>query len=225
MREEKSLPVMDTNQLRDISAAECAGSRTEDTALWNQARAALAVPAGAILAVVIFALLLGLGYLVAAIAFSGAPPSALARGSLLWSGPVAILSAAVGGYLAARLAGGAMRRLVTAGGLSALGAVLLVIALIAGIAGSAFDFHSASIALGITEPARLPEEAVPTAVARSLPSDAPLIEPSDLAWRRTIKAVGWLASLCVLLIVAGALGGWVRVLEDPDPDAARNGSN
>ncbi len=191
----------------------------------DYARAALAMLAGAIVAVITFALLLGLGYLLGLIAVSGAPPSELARRVLLWSGPVAILAAAAGGYLGARLAGGTMGRLVIAGGLSALIAVLLVVVLIDGIAGGAFDFHSLAISLRFIEPARLAAEAVPTAVSGSLSTDAGVVEVAEIAQRRTIKAVGWLAMFSILLMVAGALGGWVRFLQDYDPDAARDGRN
>lgn len=175
-------------------------------------RQVLAIPAGAVTMLVAFGLLTGAGYLIGVIAFTGAPGSTLLRRGLVWSGPAALLAAATGGYVAAYLAGLGVRAAATIGLAAVLVGLAVVVAVGDIMAGDAVDFHSLSIAMGLDEPARPPEGAIPANVEESMPADANVAEPSEIAMRRTRRSLGWVGVFVVALLSAGATGGWARTI-------------
>jgi hypothetical protein len=185
------------------------GSRRE-----SSFRALASVLAGAIVTVITGSILVGLGYRIGVIAISGAPASELARRALLWTGPALILAAASGGYLASRLAGRRTVASLSVGALNACAAILLVVAMLNIFMAASFDFRSASIALGFTERARTAEAPMTVGGFRSGSVES---ESVDRARRRTVRAVGWMASFTTLVVIAGAVGGWLGAVQQRYP--------
>lgn len=194
--------------------ANMTGAREPGSRRGSSLRMLASVPAGAIVTVIIGGILVGLGSLIGVIAISGAPASELARRALLWMGPALILAGASGGYVASRLAARGTVASITVGALSVCAAILLVVAMLNVFMAESFDFRSASIALGFTEPARTAEAPMGAGGFRSGSVES---ESVDRARRRTVRAVGWMGSFTTLVIIAGAVGGWLSMVQQRYP--------
>ncbi len=184
-----------------------AKSRRDEDSRPRRLRQMVALPGGAVATIGFFSILVGLLYVSGLLGVTGSPGSALLRRALLWGGPAALVASAVGGYVAAWLAGGTPRAAIMTGLVSVALTLTITVTLVDISAGDAIDFHSVLVALGVEKPARLPVEAMPAAVKDSMTSRSAVAEPSEVAIRRTRGAIGWLGFFIISLLAAGAVGG------------------
>lgn len=125
----------------------------------------------------------------------------------LWGGLIALVAAASGGWVAVEVAGNVGKRhAALLGGLSTLLTALLVVIVAAQTVGPAADFRSAAVELGVIGvPDRAAEAAIRPEFARQVSSGRFL----DAVARAGLYA----ATVLVLVVVAGALGGIGRVVQ------------
>lgn len=162
----------------------------------------VALPGGALAALGFLSVLLGLLYVSGLLAVTGSPGSTLLRRGLLWGGPAALVASVVGGYVAAWLAGGSARAAMMTGLVSVALALAITVTLVDIYAGDAIDFQSALVALVVENPARTPVEAIPDPVKDSMTSRSAVAEPSEVAMRRTRRAIGWLGVFTISPLAA-----------------------
>lgn len=184
-----------------------------------------AVLAGGVIAVLGFVALAAAGLVIGWAAFSGMARADQALAAFLWLGLGAILAWAAGGWAAARTA----RPPVRTGSLPGLFAGLFALLLLVGF-GSVFlnevvDFSSVAVALGIDDPnngeANIPE-ALPAPAAGTMQPTEPVV----IARRRTIDAIGYVAMVGLLVLLAAVLGGFAghpRRADAPTPASPPRG--
>ncbi len=165
-----------------------------------------AILGGGVIAVLVFVALTAAGVVVGWVMLSGMTQADQALAAFLWLSVAAILSWAAGGWAAARTVHPPVRSGSLPGLFAGLLALLLLLGLGSVVLDGAVDLSSVAIALGIDEPhngrVNIPV-ALPTPAAGAIQAT----EPEEIARRRTIDAIGYAATVGLLVLLAATLGG------------------